>query len=401
MESQAPAPAAQAAPEAPSVEMNVPAFEAALASPPGKEAAAPVEQKPAEKPTEAKPAEKPAEEKPADDKTKKKGLDALPDEEVEKKPDAEEKPAVEEEPEIDTKNWAKVQRDAFAAARVKAKLLATERDDARAKAAELEKRLTESPKDAERWKEKVADLERQRDEAESKVSILNVKESAAWKAEVVAPIDRVFSALDEIAEAAGIPPETLRAATDEDSSFKRARALKKALDSSEDVDAPSFLTAAIAEAEKLPPLYAKMGELESKSRELKVNQDNQTAAQKEAAAKAAEAKYLESHNHIAEQLKRKLPSLFADADVAKDIADARPSEDPADVAFATQAAVLLPKLAEERLELKAEIAKLKESEAALLGSRGTVEKAAETTRRENPDGEMDEDALAAALRAGK
>ena len=101
----APAPAAQAAPEAPSAEMNTSAFEAALAAPPGKEAAAPAPEKPAaEAPTPDKPA---AEEKPAADEKPKKGLDALPDEEVEKKPDAEEKPAAEEEPEIraETEGW--------------------------------------------------------------------------------------------------------------------------------------------------------------------------------------------------------------------------------------------------------------------------------------------------------
>jgi len=396
----APAPAAPAAPEAPSVEMNVSAFEAALASPPGKEATAPATDKPApaEKPAADKSAaDKPAaDQKPAaEDKAKKKGLDALPDEEVEKKPDAEEKPPVEEEPEIDTKNWAKAQRDAFAAARVKAKLLATERDDARMKVAELQKQLAEQkPKDSEQTLKELEELRTWK-------HARDVRDSPEWKAQVVEPIDKVFAELDRLAVAAGIPPEKLREATDAETKVDRIKAIKAVFDSAEEPVYPEFVAEAISESNKLPSLYAKMDELEAKASEVWSSLQNQTAAQKEAAAKAAEAKYLESHNHIAEQLKRKLPSLFADVEVAKDIAEARPSEDPADVAFATQAAVLLPKVVGQLQALKAEIAKLKESEAALLGSRGTVEKVTEPARRENTGDDMDEDALQQALRAGK
>jgi len=211
----------------------------------------------------------------------------------------------------------------------------------------------------------------------------------------------VFSVLDQIAEAAEVDPETLRAATDEEASFKRALAIKKVFDAAEGPVDSVLVTAALAEAEKLPPLYAKMDELQAKASEVWASLQNQTAAQKEAAAKAAEGEYLKSHNHVAEQLKRKLPSVIDDA-VAKDLAEARPSDDPADRAFAVQAAVLLPKVVASMTALKAEIAKLKASEAALLGSRGTVDKVtADPVRRENPDGDMDEDALAAALRAGK
>lgn len=392
MDAPAPAPAAQAAPEAPSAEMNTSAFEAALAAPPGKEAAAPAPEKAAEAPTPDKPA---AEEKPAADEKPKKGLDALPDEEVEKKPDAEEKPAAEEEPEIDTKNWAKAQRDAFAAARVKAKLLAAERDDARNKVAEMEKKLSEqTPKDSEQTLKELEDLRTWK-------HAQNVKESPEWKSQVVEPIDKVFSVLDQIAEAAKVDPETLRAATDEEASFKRALAIKKVFDAAEEPVDQVLITAALSEADKLPPLYAKMDELQNKASEVWSSLQNQTTAQKEAAAKAAEGEYLKSHTHVAEQLKRKLPSIIDDA-VAKDLAEARPSDDPADKAFATQAAILLPKVVASMTALKAEIAKLKASEAALLGSRGTVDKvAADPVRRENPDGDMDEDALAAALRAGK
>lgn len=393
--------------EAPSVELDGDSLSAALAAsapqigaPAGAVAPAPTPEpvKPAETPTPAAEEKKPDEVKAATEK--KKGLDALAGEKKEeKKPDEKkaEAPTV-EEPEVDTSKWGKAQQEAFVALR-QAKARAVEQyKAAQAKAEKLEKDLQEAKANPKNRPETEAELQRLKTWEKAQ----ELEKSDEWKTAIAEPVKRSLATLGKIAERAKVDPDKLEAATDLEDEFERLEAITALFDAAEAPVPAHLVNAAIQEAAKLHPIYAKAAELKKNAQETLASLSHQTEQQKAAAAKAAEAEYSKHHEHIYGQLAEKMPSIFGDADFAAEVKAVRPGTDPADRAYEAQAAAILPTLWQKFLDVREEAEREKKAKLALLGTRATVTPSSTPVKPTNADDvELDEEGLGAALRTIK
>ncbi len=386
-----------AAPE--SVELDMGGLTDAIAA--FNPASAPVEQpKPADvpAPTPDAPAEaaKPADSKPADEKPKK-GLDALPGEEVEEKKEEakKEEPAV-EEAEVDTSKWQKPQREAFAAMRSEKKRALEQAKEAQIRYEKLQKEheaLKATPRDSEETVKKLAELETWK-------RAQDLKSTPEWKSSVETPIQQSLGLLERIAGHAKIDAEALIDATDEPIQFERILAIRKVFEAAEEPVPDTLITAAVNEADKLHPLYEKAAKMEHEAEQTLNSLNHRTEQQKAAAAKAEEAAYLKHHDHIYDQMAKKLPSIFSNPEIAEEIKSARPASDPADKAFQAQAAAALPTIVKELLAAREEVKKERAAKLALLNTRPGV-KPSSTPAQKPPsddDVELDGEGLTAALR---
>ena len=363
-------------------------------------ASAPVEQpKPADAPapTPDTPAEvaKTADTKPADEKPKK-GLDALPGEEVEKKEEAKKEEPAAEEVEVDTSKWQKPQREAFAAMRSEKKRALEQAKEAQIRYEKLQKEheaLKATPRDSEETAKKLAELETWK-------RAQDLKSTPEWKSSVETPIQQSLGLLERIAGHAKIDAKALIDATDEPIQFERILAIRKVFEAAEEPVPDTLITAAVNEADKLHPLYEKAAKMEQEAEQTLNSLNHQTEQQKAAAAKAEEAAYLKHHDHIYEQMAKKLPSIFSNPEVAEEIKSARPASDPADKAFQAQAAAALPTIVKELLAAREEVKKERAAKLALLNTRPGV-KPSSTLAQKPPsddDVELDGEGLTAALR---
>ena len=384
----------------PSVEIDEGSFDSALSAsapqignPAGAVPAAPVEQP---KPDPTPEPEKPAEVKPAD-APKKKGLDALSEEKSDEKPkDKEEaKPTEADEPEVDTSKWAKAQQEAFASARVAGKRLKEQVKETQTRYEKLQKEFEaykSQPRDSEATQKELQRLKNWE-------SAQELKTTPEWVNTFEKPLQASLAVLGKIAARAKVDSSKLEAATDIEDELDRYDAVV-ALFEAADAPVPAHLVqAAIDEAKKLHPLYAKGAELEKKAGEALSSLKHQTEQQKAESAKAAEAEYTKHHDHIYGQLTTKMKSLLADEAVAADVKAARPATDPADQAFQAQAAAILPTLWEKYLAVRDEAAREKSAKLALLNTRsGVTPSTTPATKPANGDDvELDEDGLGAAL----
>lgn len=399
-----PAPAPAAPSEAPQGEMNVSAFSAALAARPGDPApTAPtseeqqIEQQIKEQ--SAPKVEKPtAEEKKPDEPAKEKTpFDDLPSEEVEKPAAEEKKP---DEQEVDTANWPKKQREAFAAARVAQKRLTDELSKAQEAIKQRDAAIEEAKKTGKPDEATLKELEELRQWRYSE----DVKASPEWKTAIADPLSQTFSSLKEIAESMNVDHEGLLKATDEPLAWKRNASIRRLFNAaSEATDSPldplevqAAADAAITEANKLPSLYAKAEEMETKAQEtwqsLKASREQQKTEQ----SKASEADFVKASEHLLPQLKAKWPSFFKDEATAKSVAEARIDATPEGQALQAQKAALFKPALTELMAARAKIAELEKAVAAWRGSRPEIDSKTPTSTKPD-DGEMDEDGFARAL----
>ena len=144
------------------VELDMGGLTSALASfNPANPAAPAPDSTPAPTPDPAPAPEPKEEDKPADEKPKK-GLDALPGEEVEEKKEEEKKEETPAEPEVDTSKWQKPQREAFAAMRGEKKRAMEQAKDAESRYQKLQKEFEAfkaTPRDSEGTATKLDELE--------------------------------------------------------------------------------------------------------------------------------------------------------------------------------------------------------------------------------------------------
>jgi hypothetical protein len=398
-----PAPAAEPS-AAPQGEMNVSAFSAALAARPGDaSSAAPsseeqqIEQQIKEQ--SASKVEKPApEDKKTDEAPKEKTpFDDLPSEEVEKPAAEEKKP---DEPEVDTANWPKKQREAFAAARVAQKRLTEELSKAQEAIKQRDAAIEEAKKTGKPDEATLKELEELRQWRYSE----EVEASPEWKQAVADPLTKTFASLKEIAEAMSVDNEELLKATDEPLSWKRNAAIHRlfkaaaeAADSPADpLEIQAAADAAIQEANKLPSFYAKMDEMRAKAQETWQSLKARTEEQKSQQSKQSEADFLKASEHLLPQLKTKWPSFFKDEATAKSVAEARIDATPEGQALQAQKAALFKPALTELMSARAKIAELEKAVAAWKGSKAAVEDKVATSAKPD-DGELDESAFAAAL----
>lgn len=388
------------APAAPDVEIDMGSFNAALASTVPQPGAAPqpLPQADPTPPPAADPAPaaepKPEETKPAPDAKPKKGLDALPEEKVEPKKEEKPKEEPKAEPEVDISKFSKQQQEAFIAMRQARKRAEEQAKDAQIRYEKLQKEYEaakNNPKDRPETLEKL-----QRLEAWEKAQEL--KNTPEWNDTVVKPIQTSLDLLNRIAGRAKVDADALIKATDETLDFERIDAITKVFEAAEEPVPAYLVSAAIEEARKLHPLYAKAQEMETKSKEVLASLSHQTEQQKAAAAKAAEAEYEKHHTHIYDQMARKLPSIFGDEALAAEVRAVRPGTDPADRAYEAQAGALLPKLVERLFDVQAKLAAETKAKLALLGTRATVNPTPAPTKPANSDDtELDGEGLDALL----
>ena len=393
--------------EAPSVELDGDSLSAALAAsapqigaPAGAVAPAPTPElaKPVETPAPAAEEKKPDEVKAAAAE-KKKGLDALAGEKKEeKKPDEKKPEAAAEEPEVDTSKWGKAQQEAFVALR-QAKARAVEQyKAAQAKAEKLEKDLQAAKANPKDRPETEAELQRLKNWEKAQ----ELERSDEWKTAIAEPVKRSLATLGKIAQRANVDPDKLEAATDLEDEFERLEAITALFDAAEAPVPSHLVNAAIQEAAKLHPIYAKAAELKKNAQETLASLSHQTEQQKEAAAKASDAEYSKHHEHIYGQLAEKMPSIFGDAEFAAEVKAVRPGTDPADRAYEAQAAAILPKVWGLLLAEKENSEREKKAKLALLGTRATVTPSSTPVKPINADDtELDEGGLDAALRTIK
>lgn len=389
--------------EPPAVEIDADSFSSALAAsapqignPPGAAPAAPVvEAPPAPEAKPAEPAKKPDGEKP------KKGLDALAEEKAgeAKKPDGEkpkEDSLLAEDPEVDTSKWAKAQQEAFASARVQAKRLKEQVRETQIRAEKLQKELDQAKANPPLSKEAMEKIAK----AEQVEKAYELKNTPAWKDTFEKPLQQSLSRLSKIAERAKVDPEKLQAATDVEDELDRYDAIAAVFENAEAPVPAHLVAAALDEAKKMHPLYEKAVQMQKEAAETLNSLKHQTEQQKAAAAQAAEAEYVKSHDHIYGQMASKMKSLFADEAVAAEVKAARVSDDPAEKAFAAQAAAVLPTLWQKYLAMSDELAKEKSSKAALLGTRpGVTPTAPSLTKPASADDvELDADGFDSALK---
>jgi colicin import membrane protein len=384
--------------------MNTEGFSAALAARPGdpvpvaptseeqqieqqiKEQSAPKVEKPAAE--EDRPEEAPKEKSPFDD---------LPSEEVEKPAAEEKKP---DEQEVDTANWPKKQREAFAAARVAQKRLTEELSKAQEAIKQRDAAIEEAKKTGKPDEATLKELEELRQWRYSE----EVEASPEWKQAVADPLTKTFASLKEIAEAMKVDNEELLKATDEPLSWKRNAAIHRlfkaaaeAADSPADpVEVQAAADAAIQEASKLPSFYAKMDEMRAKAQETWQSLKARTEEQKSQQSKQSEADFLKASEHLLPQLKTKWPSFFKDEATAKSVAEARIDATPEGQALQAQKAALFKPALTELMAARAKIAELEKAVAAWKGSKAAVEDKVATSAKPD-DGELDESAFAAAL----
>ena len=387
-----------------SVELDMDSLSAALAAsapqinlPAG--AAAPAPTPEPVKPVETPPVEeKPTEVKPAGEK--KKGLDALAGEKKEeKKPDEKKPDAIIEEPNVDTSKWGKAQQEAFVALRQAKRRTEEQAKTAQARAERLEKELQAVKANLKDRSETEAEMQRLKNWEKAQ----ELEKSPEWKTAIVEPGLLSLATLSKIAERAKIDPIKLEEATDIEDEFDRLDAITALFDAAE-VPVPAHLiNAAIQEASKLRPIYAKAAELKRNAQETLSSLSHQTEQQKAAAAAAAEAEYSKHHEHIYGQLADKMPSIFEDTEFAAEVKAVRPSTDPADRAYEAQAAAILPTLWQKFLDVREEADREKKAKLALLGTRATVTPTTTTTIKPTgaDDTELDEEGLSAALRTIK
>ena len=386
---------APAAPE--SVELDMGGLDAALATlnPANPTVPEPVPVQTPEAPVEQP---KPADPKPADEKPKK-GLDALPGETVEEKKADAKKDEPADEPEVDTSKWVKPQQQAFAAMRAEKKRAEETARDAQIRYDKLQKEyeaFKATPKDSEETAKKLAELETWK-------RAHDLKSTPEWVSAVDTPIQQSLSLLERIAGHAKIDAKTLIDATDEPIQFERILAIRKVFEAAEEPVPDTLITAAVNEADKLHPLYEKAAKMEKEAEQTLNSLNHQTEQQKAAAAKAEEAAYLKHHDHIYDQMVKKLPSIFNNPEVAEEIKSARPATDPADKAFQAQAAAALPTIVKELLAAREEAKKERAAKLALLNTRPGVKPSSTPVQKpaSPEDVELDEEGLAAALRGMK
>jgi hypothetical protein len=386
---------APAAPE--SVELDMGGLDAALATlnPANPTVPEPVPVQTPEAPVEQP---KPADPKPADEKPKK-GLDALPGETVEEKKAEAKKEEPADEPEVDTSKWVKPQQQAFAAMRAEKKRAEETARDAQIRYDKLQKEyeaFKATPKDSEETAKKLAELETWK-------RAHDLKSTPEWVSAVDTPIQQSLSLLERIAGHAKIDAKTLIDATDEPIQFERILAIRKVFEAAEEPVPDTLITAAVNEADKLHPLYEKAAKMEKEAEQTLNSLNHQTEQQKAAAAKAEEAAYLKHHDHIYDQMVKKLPSIFNNPEVAEEIKSARPATDPADKAFQAQAAAALPTIVKELLAAREEAKKERAAKLALLNTRPGVKPSSTPVQKpaSPEDVELDEEGLAAALRGMK
>ena len=384
-------------PETPDTGMDVGALlGAAQAYNQGQQQPAPQQQQPTEAPpqTPQEPTQtQQPEAKPADDGKPKKPWDKIAGEVEEAKPEEKKTEEGDELLPEAPPNSNKQQKDAW-------NKMAFEAREAKRQLKAMEAQIKEFKEKPPEFK-LAPEIEQELEELRTFRAASDVRSTQEWVETVTKPLESVFSTLKGIAEFAKIDAKELEKATDPEQPWQRAIAIKKVFETAEEPVPQEIVQAAILEAEKLHPIYAKAGEMEAKAQDLWRGLQNKTEAQRQQEMESSQKAFAEARTNLFEQIKTKFPGLFKNEAVAKEVSDATIGETPEDQAYNAMAGQILPHLSQQVKELREEVARLKKSGETLLKTRPNGGKMPDVTSKPKTgeDAEMDESGLQNAIRA--
>lgn len=188
-----------------------------------------------------------------------------------------------------------------------------------------------------------------------------VEKSPEWAEGVKQPWNQVMSEFQEIAEFYGVDVEELVAKADDTNSLKRGAAIREFLATSDKEVSPEVLAVATDAAKRLHGVYQKMHELKAQSSELYESIEAKRSLETEKQRAEREQAYSKSRNSIFETLSKKMPDVFKNSDLAKAAKEASASDDPMEQAYQAVSAVVLPELAKQLRDARAEIARLEKN----------------------------------------
>jgi DNA repair exonuclease SbcCD ATPase subunit len=287
------------------------------------------------------PASPDASEAPKPDTTPKTGIDAIPDLAA---------PAAEPEAEKQPEQPVSPQKAKWEELRTKA----SELDKLKPEVEQLRQKLQE----LETKPQVPEDLTRELDELRQFRFATEVETTPEWQEGVSQPWNEVIGQFKEIAEYYGVDVEELVAKADDTNSLKRGAAIREYLASSDKDVSPEVLAIATDAAKRLHGVYAKMQELKDQSAELYQSIEAKRTLETEKQKAEREQAYSTSRNSIYETLAKKMPDVFKNPDLAKAVKEAAPSEDPLEQAYQAVSATVLPEVAKQLRDAKAEIARL-------------------------------------------
>lgn len=332
-----------------------------------------------------------------EDTTPKKPWERLEGDAPEKKPAEKEKAVTTEDDEIpEPPGMNKAQKDKFIAHR-------QEHSRLKKQVPELQGQLDKMRQELEQARSTKGPDEatlKELEELRTFKAASDVQSTPEWDNTIRQPIAKVLSSLGKIAEKAGVDAKALEAATDAQESWERAIAIREVFEKAADSVPEALVAAAINEAEKLWPLYAQADKMKAEAQEVWKGLQNRDEVGRQQTQQARQEQYLKHHTNIFEQLKAKLPAILGDEKLAKEIMDARPSDDPDDQAYSVIAGHMLPVMATKIKELTAEVVRLQKSEKALVGGRAGISSASangHANGKEQHSNEFDEGGLLAAI----
>lgn len=252
-----------------------------------------------------------------------------------------------------------------------------------------------------------AEIETELNELRQFRAAYKVEESPDFKKYVTEPWNEQMTAIQEVAEFAGIDVDALLKATDEPNTLRRAQAIKAALaESTEDVDSHA-IEIVMRAADKLhKEVYPNQAQLKAQALEIQNAFKGKEELEKSQKAQEIEQKFSASAEQMYTTLESKLKAtgLFNNKELAERVKAAKPydiSEKPMEAAYQAQASALLPGFITKYNEVVAELKTVKASLAArgkAVASPSDSTEAPKSTSNEYDGGSNLEDELRAVTR---
>lgn len=252
-----------------------------------------------------------------------------------------------------------------------------------------------------------AEVETELNELRQFRAAYKVEESPEFKQYVTEPWNEQVTAIQEVAEFAGIDVDALLKATDEPNTLRRAQAIKAALaESTEDVDSHA-IEIVMRAADKLhKEVYPNQAQLKAQALEIQNAFKGKEELEKSQKAQEIEQKFSASAEQMYTTLESKLKAtgLFNNKELAERVKAAKPydiSEQPMEAAYQAQASALLPGFITKYNEVVAELKTVKASLAArgkAVASPSDSSEAPKSTSNEYDGGSNLEDELRAVTR---
>jgi hypothetical protein len=234
-----------------------------------------------------------------------------------------------------------------------------------------------------------------------------VEESPEFKQYVTEPWTEQVTAIQEVAEFAGIDVDALLKATDEPNTLRRAQAIKAALaESTEDVDSHA-IEIVMRAADKLhKEVYPNQAQLKAQALEIQNAFKGKEELENSKKAQEIEQKFSASAEQMYTTLESKLKAtgLFNNKELAERVKAAKPydiSEKPMEAAYQAQASALLPGFITKYNEVVSELKTVKAALAArgkAVASPSDNSEAPKSTSSEYDGGANLEDELRAVTR---